>query len=119
LRAAEPAVSLEGVIGRFVLFASLLLAALPSQAPPRALAPMHVADNGNGAGPPTYDDDDPSDVDDAFGDVDSDADDDCLPPLRFALGAPCASVRIVIATPRLPESAALASLFRPPRSAAV
>ena len=107
------------MIGRFVLLVSLLLAALPSPAQARALAPMHVSDNGNGAGPPTYDDDDPSDVDDALGDVDSDADDDCLPPLRLALGAPCASVRIRLVTPRLPESAALASLFRPPRSAAV
>jgi hypothetical protein len=107
------------VLARFVLLASLFAVSLPTTAPARALASMTVADNSDGAGPPTYDDDDPTDYDDAFGDVDSDADDDCLPPLRMVLGAPSAVVRIFVITPRLPESVAPAPLFRPPRHAAV
>ncbi len=107
------------MLGRFVLLASLFAASLPTAAPARALAPMTVADNSDGAGPPTYDDDDPTDYDDAFGDVDSDADDDCLPSLRLSLGVPSAAVRIFVTIPALPESVAPAPLFRPPRHAAV
>ena len=107
------------MLARFLLLSCLFVGSLPTTAPARALAAITVLDNLDGAGPPTWEDDDPTDWDDAFGDVDSDADDDCLPSLRFTLGQPCAVVRIFVATPSLPPSIAPDPLFRPPRHAAV
>ncbi|HXU69929.1 MAG TPA: hypothetical protein VN947_11405 [Polyangia bacterium] len=106
--------------GRLFLLACLVVAALPSATPPpRANVATAVSAAFADDGLPAFADDDATDDDDGLGDLDADADDDALPGRALRLRAACLVERIAAVTSALPESAALASLFRPPCHAAV
>jgi hypothetical protein len=108
------------VAGRLFLLACLVVAALPSATPPpRANVATAVSAAVPDDGLPAFAEDDANDDDDGLGDLDADADDDGLPAPAPYLRNACLVERITPVTTALPESAALASLFRPPCHAAV
>lgn len=88
-----------------VLIANALPAPLPQKTGPIVGAAALVPD------------DDPGDCGDLAGDVDDDADEDCLPSQVRFVHPPAPSAPIALDDPLLPESQPPSQLFRPPNRA--